>query len=496
MGVIKRQGIKQSIVAYIGAILGLINTLFLYPYAWSAEELGLVRFFMDSAMLLSPFIILGLTQISIRFFPTFKNDEQQHNGFLFFLVLGTLAGFSLLSILYLLFQTHILALYADKSDLFQLYIPYIVPLAGLIALGSIFYSYSTNLRRIAIPTIFNLLYIKITLPILALSYFFGYISLLTVVYGILGTYLFRIISYLIYFKKLGKLYLKPDFSLFNKSLFKEMAIFGSFSILGAFSSLIATKIDTIMVASLAKDTLESAGIYSIAFYIANVIKIPVTAIWSISAPIISSAWKKNDTAYIQEIYTKSSINLLIIGLFLLIGIWTCIDDLFLLIPNGEVYEVGKYVVLFLGIAQLINAVTGVNDYIILYSKYFRFHLFTLLVLAVFNIVANFYLIPTYQLLGAALATLASISLFNLIKLVFIQQKMKMQPFTWKTLWVILIGIASYSIVYFVPTPQNPILAILLKGIIITILYITPIYLLKISPELTNLPKQLLKRLKL
>ena len=494
MGVIKRQGIKQSLVAYVGVILGLINTLFIYPLAWSAEELGLVRFVIDSASILVPFVMMGLPQISIRFFPHFKNEAQQHNGFLFFLLIGSLGGFGLLSILYLFFQTPILAIYANKSTLFQAYIPYIIPLAGLIATGSIFYAYCTNLQRIAVPTIFNNLYIKTVMPILALSYFFGYISLTTVIYGILATYLLRIISYFIYLKILGKLYLKPNFSLFNKSLFKEMSVFGGFTVLGALGTFLATRIDTIMVASLAENELEGAGIYSIAFYIANVIVIPAVAIWNISAPIVSIAWKNNDTAHIQEIYTKSSINLLIIGLFLLIGIWVCIDDLFRIIPNGEVYKTGKYVVLFLGIGQLINATTSLNDHIILYSKYFRFHLFMILFLSVFNILANFYLIPIYQLLGAALATLISLTLFNLIKLLFIKQKMKMQPFTWKTLWVILIGIASYSIAYFIPTPQNPILSILLKGSLITILYLTPIYLLKISPELNNLPKQLLKRL--
>lgn len=494
MGIIKRQGIKQSAVAYIGAILGLVNTLFIYPFAWSPEELGLVRFVIDSAILLVPFVIMGLTQVSIRFFPNFKDDAQQHNGFLFFLLLGTVGGFSILSILYLLFQTPILNIYAEKSILFQRYIPYVVPLAGLMSIGAIFYSYSTNLKRIAVPSVFNLLYIKISLPLLALTYFFGYISLTTVVYGILASYLFRIISYLIYLKRLGKLYLKPNFSLFNKSLFKEMSIFGIFSVLGALSNFLATKIDTIMVASLATNELEGAGIYSIAFSIANIIMIPAAAIWSISAPIISNAWKTNDIAKIQGIYTKSSINLIIIGLYLLIGIWVCIDELFLLIPNGEVYETGKYVVLLLGIAKLINAATSMNDHIILYSKYFRFHLLALLVLATFNILANYYLIPIYQLLGAALATLASLSIFNLIKLIFIQIKMNMQPFTWGTLWVILIGIASYSIVYFIPTFQNPILSILFKGSLITILYLTPIYFLKISPELNSLPKQILKRL--
>ncbi len=495
MGVIKRQGIKQSVVAYVGAILGLVNILIIYPFAWTPEELGLVRFIIDSAILFNPLVLLGLTQVAIRYFPNFQDEENKHNGFLFFLVAGVFCSFLLFSGLYWIFQDQVLQLYAHKSPLFQKYIPYIVPITGIMAIGSIFTAYCTSLKRIAIPSIFNLLYIKIALPSLALAYYFDFIGINAVVWGILASYTLRLLSYLVYVKNLGQLHLKPDFRKFDGDILKEMGIFAGYTILGGISSILATQIDTVMVASISKGQLESAGIYSIAMYMANVILIPARAIWTISSPIIANAWKNDNVQEIQKIYTKASINVLVVGVLLLVGIWSCIDDLFLVIPNGEKFKAGKYVVLLLGIGQLFNVATSVNNQILMYSKHFRFHFLTLIILAVFNIGCNLLFIPQFEIIGAALATLCSLFLFNIIKLVFIRYKMDMQPFSWKTLQLLLIGGIIYTLVYFIPMTAYPLLNIIIKAVLITSLYGVAVLGFKISPDINKIPQQILKRLR-
>ena len=50
MGIVQRQGIKGTIVSYIGAILGAITILFVYPYCMNTEEIGLFRLILDSAI--------------------------------------------------------------------------------------------------------------------------------------------------------------------------------------------------------------------------------------------------------------------------------------------------------------------------------------------------------------------------------------------------------------------------------------------------------------
>ena len=49
MGIIIRQGIKGTIVSYLGTLLGYVNMLILFPLIFSTEEIGLYRILLDAA---------------------------------------------------------------------------------------------------------------------------------------------------------------------------------------------------------------------------------------------------------------------------------------------------------------------------------------------------------------------------------------------------------------------------------------------------------------
>lgn len=229
--------------------------------------------------------------------------------------------------------------------------------------------------------------------------------------------------------------------------------------------------------------LDATGIYSIAFFIAVVIEIPKRSIIQIVIPLISKAFNHNDTATISDIYTKTSINQLIMGLFIFIGIWANIDNIYLLIPNRQVFEAGKLVVLIIGISRLIDMGAGVNGEIIVYSKYYRFNIIAVASLAMLTIATNYLLIPLYGLNGAAMASAISIFLFNLVKYVYIYSKLHIQPFTFKTILVIVIGFLVWYLSKWMPVQANFLLDILLRSAFITLVYFGLVWRLKVSPDL-------------
>ena len=57
MGVIQRQSLKYSIVNFVGLGIGTLSTLLVYPLV--LEENGLMRFLLDSGMILLPILALG-----------------------------------------------------------------------------------------------------------------------------------------------------------------------------------------------------------------------------------------------------------------------------------------------------------------------------------------------------------------------------------------------------------------------------------------------------
>ena len=69
-----------------------------------------------------------------------------------------------------------------------------------------------------------------------------------------------------------------------------------------------------------------------------------------------------DIDQIRSIYSKSSINQLIIGGLMFLGIWLNIDDGLSLLP--EKFQGGRLVVLFIAFSQLFNVTTGVNGIIV------------------------------------------------------------------------------------------------------------------------------------
>ena len=73
--------------------------------------------------------------------------------------------------------------------------------------------------------------------------------------------------------------------------------------------------------------LKQVAYYGLAFFIGSVIRVPSRSISSISSPLIAKSFEENNLSNIQSIYSKSSINLLIIGAVLFLCIVLNIDDI-------------------------------------------------------------------------------------------------------------------------------------------------------------------------
>ena len=156
------------------------------------------------------------------------------------------------------------------------------------------------------------------------------------------------------------------------------------------------------------------------------------------------------------------------------------------------YVKAKYVLLYVGLAKLYDECTGVNTSIIQFSDFFRLMLYFNGLLVLLLVVTNYLLIPVMGIEGAGLATLISIFAVNTIRLIIIKVKMNIVPFTSKSIVVPIVGAITYLIVYFVPAFKNFIVDAVFRSALITILFVTPIYLLNVSEEFTKLINKGLK----
>ena len=184
------------------------------------------------------------------------------------------------------------------------------------------------------------------------------------------------------------------------------------------------------------------------------------------------------------VYFESSLNQLLIGFLIFIGIWANVHNIFELLPKE--YEQGKWVILFMMMAKLFEMTTGIGNIIIAVSRYYRYQTWFMLFLIVLVGLTNLLLIPRYGITGAAIASALSSFVYNLVRIIFIWARFKMQPFRWNFLKMFLVAAATYLLSLFIPTIHNYIWDILIRSCFILFFYGVSVFLLKISATVNQL----------
>ncbi len=497
MGIVIRQSIKSTIVSYVGVAIGVFNIVFLAAKYFSPSEVGLSRVIFENALLFTSIAQLGIPYIAIKYFSHFKQQEKNNHGFLYFLLSYGLVGFILFLFLYF-FSKQIFVHYyqANAPELIEYYY-YLLPIVLFSIYLNIFEAYCQVNERIVVSSIVREIFLKLSNSILILLFAAHIISFDWYLLFMIAAIGCAPLLLIIYLKKLGKLDLYRNFSFLNFSTLKEMIVYGLFIVLGGLGHMLSTKIDVLMLPAMTN--LKSTGIYVMALFIATVIEIPKRSITQISTPILVNALNKNDLPQVKELYEKTALNQLIAGSFLFLIIWCNIDAIFAIMPNTAIYNQGKYVVFFIALARLIDMASGVNTEIILNSKFFRFGLTSIAVLALLTICFNLVFIPVYGINGAAFAAATSIFIYTLIKLIYVWMKFKIQPYSKKSFLILLIVMITYAVTLIFPEVHSDILSNLLllsvKSIIISIIFVGIILKWKISEDLNNVITTVFKKFK-
>jgi len=476
MGIVRNQSIKNSISFYIGMVIGAINTVIIYPNVFkdNPEHFGLIQILLAYAVVISTLTTFGIPKTFVKFFPAIKQKGQLY----FLSLIIPLIGFCLASIAYYLFKDVIFEL-LNASQLLRDNFFYIILLVFFIGFYNILSSISRSFLSASTPIFVNEFFLKLYCMTVLLLYWFNLFSFTT----FLKIYL---LGYLIKFAILFLIqywYDRFAFTLSVKDLnLKELIQFGFYVMVGGASIMIVTRVDMMMIGSLLD--LQQVAFYTVAFFIGNAISVPGKAVVSISSPLVAKAWENQNLQEIQLLYSKSSINQLIIGGMFFLCVWLNVDEIFNLLP--EKFQGGKWVVFYIGISQLFNITSGINGTIIINSEYYKYDLYTNVLLVFITIFTNYILIPIYGIDGAAMATALSIFLFNLIRLFLVRIKMKMQPFDLNTLKTIVLLVSLFLIMNYLPSSANAFFDIFWKSFIVIIVYIPAVLYFNLSEDISTI----------
>jgi len=484
MGIVIRQSIKASIVSYAGAVIGALSTIFIYPYFLTPELIGLNRILIDSAFLFAFVAQIGIPNAIIKFSPQLKKVGKIREAYRYALLLP-LISFIFFGSLLLLGKETFQGYFTDNSPLYSKYFILIIPFGLVCIYLGIIENFSAAYYRITIPRLIREVLLRFLLIGAAILYFYLHLSIDLYVMLVILSYLLAVLILFTYFKRLqGLMTPREKGGSIPKEMLGKIFPYMGFMLLSGIGSNVVTKVDAFMISSMIG--LASTGIYTISFFMSSIIEIPSRATLQISAPFISESLENNDIPRLRDLYTRYSSNQAIIGGLLLLLLWANIDSIFTLMPNGDIYSAGKFVVLFIGLGKLIDVTTGINNLILIYSKYHRYNILFVFVLGIVTVLGNYLLIPILGITGAAIASLSSYFIINTVVISFLYIKLGIQPFTYRTIKIFLLITLSFLINYLLPTLDSWILDSLYRSLILFVIYVGFTYFYRLSEELNSI----------
>lgn len=484
MGTIAKQTIQNSFFSYLGVILGGVNIAILYPRIFSEEQVGLINVLLAISAMFAQFSSLGVNGVTNYFFHHFRDKVSRHKGYFSIIALVIVAGYLLFLVVFGLFKDQILASKVENSPLLGQYGFYIIPITFFTLSFLVTDIYAAVLSKSVIGVFMQEFVFRSFNLALSLLYLFNVIDFSLFLFLYVLTLGLPPLVIVIELYRTGNISLKrPDKALISLHGLKMMSV-GAFYILSGFGGMLITYIDRYMINFFLG--LGPTGIYSISNYVGTLVQIPRRAMGKIAATSLAGLWSKRDIGQLQDLYYKSVVSQLAIGVLIFIGIWVNIDAVFQILP--ESYASGKWVIFYIGLANLLQCTMGLGGVIVVTSKYYRLNTYLTFILGILAIGTNIVFIPIWGITGAAFASTLSKFIYVAINMFVIHHKLAIRPLRIEHLTIPLAGVISYFLVSFFNPGWHWIFVLILKSLLITAAYILLLKLFRAIPNLKDFVK--------
>ncbi|MEZ4985667.1 MAG: hypothetical protein R2795_11630 [Saprospiraceae bacterium] len=320
MGVIIRQSVKTTLLNYAGIIIGAVNTIILYPLVLEPEAFGLMQNLLGKASLLSNVLLFGTGTSVIRFFPTFENKENRHNGLLALLLLFPLIMACLLASVFWLWGEEVaLLLQFTPNELLQNYAWLVLPLSLLMAWNMLLFYFPKNFLRTAVPAFFEQVVVKLASLGIAVAYFWQWITMTVFFNSLLIVFAVPTLSLMGYIHHQGHFTWRINWSFLKTDGAKGLLGFSFVYWLGSIAAASRTYIAPAFLADMVGDgglVLQAA--FAPAFYIATAIAIPGKSIDAILSAFTARYVKEEDWLPLGVLYKKAANHQFLLGVLLLV----------------------------------------------------------------------------------------------------------------------------------------------------------------------------------
>lgn len=484
MGTVLKQSFQNTLITYIGFGIGALNVLFLYTNFMSEAYYGLVNVIISAALILMPILAFGVPNALIKFYSGFADESSKSNFLTMMLYLPWLLIMPIALLSYLAYD-FIGSFLAQKNEMVKGYVWYIFIIGISLAYFEIFYAWVRIRLKSVFGNFLKEIFTRLGQTILLVLLYYKTIDIDFFLMALVGLHVLRMTVMKAYAYRLHMPKITFTFPENTSAIIKYSALI----ILGGSAAVILLEVDKVMINQFI--ALENVAYYSVAGFMAVAVSVPSRAMHQITYPLTAKMLNEKDKKGLLELYQKSSLTLFIISGILFVLLMLNLNSIYALIPEN--YSAGIQIVFWIGLAKVFDALMGNSNSILYNSDYYRAILFMGVGLAILTILLNLWLIPTYGLKGAALASFVAFFIYNLVKLFYIKTKFQISPFTGETLKVVGLLLCISALFYFVEFEFHPIANIILKSTLIIVLYLGILYRFKISEDIYGVMHKFFKR---
>jgi O-antigen/teichoic acid export membrane protein len=227
----------------------------------------------------------------------------------------------------------------------------------------------------------------------------------------------------------------------------------------------------------------TVGLYHPAARTAGIVRIVLLSFGGIYGPLMAEMYAKNQTAKMNHLFKL--VTRWITTFSLPFAILIILFPKKIMLIFGSEFLPGYPILMILVTAAFIQAVFGIGGTTLNMTGFPKINLMNTFFACGLNVGLNFYLIPTMGGMGAATATLITLSFIAVIRIIQNWKLLQLTPWSPKLVKPIIAGILAFGTGYLVKSsimPFHTILTLISGGFIIVIVFFTTLWLLGLDED--------------
>lgn len=495
MSTIRKQSLLSSGLVYFGFGLGFLYT-YLATREFTPEEYGLTNMFLALGSVMFYVSNYGVTNYIYKFYPYYRHHlSPKKNDMMTVALVAGLAGFAIVTVLGIVFKGVVIRKYSAQSPAVVHYYYWIFPFGLGLSLYSILEAYGWQLKRSVLTNGFREVFMRVMTILLVGFFALGVLHTFDSFIKLYAfTWLALTLCMLTFLVAKKELFFPLKISRITWKFRRKILTQASLVWLGQMFYNLSLFFAQIVIAAVVPGGLKYVAFYTLAQFIASIVQAPQRGVIAASINPLSQAWKDKDYPRINRIYHRSSINQLIFSAGMYALIWMNFRDGVLTFHLPADYLVAQKAFLFIGLMRIVDMGTGVTNQIIGTSTYWRFDFWTGVSLMALTLPLNYWLTKSEGFTGPAIADLITFSVYNAIRYVFLWVRFKMQPFTWKTLYTILLCGAAWWLCEMLFAGLHGFVGMTIRSVVFIALYGGGVLTLRLSEDVGPVWQTVKKRL--